>query len=185
MPTARQVMSDFGAVFQVAGLVEVRICITAALNPEELQGVFEDGIVDGRVHMECCRSVFAYDKEVFACCRKRSKIGSVQVFFFCADGVLFTKLINAFHRVESSVNPDVWLCGTFLDKSKVSSTWNFFTAVRIDDLEGHFLWIGDIGVLVVLRSESALVHSDGTSIVDVQRVQIASATVGTRSVYVR
>ena len=37
MPAAGQVVTDFGAVLQVAGFVKMRIRIAAALNAEELQ----------------------------------------------------------------------------------------------------------------------------------------------------
>ena len=100
MPAAGQVVTDFGAVLQVAGFVKMRIRIAAALNAEELQRVFENCIINGGVYMERCRCIFSDNEEVFACRRKRREVGSVQVFFLRADGILLAELIDTFQGVE-------------------------------------------------------------------------------------
>ena len=172
VPAAREVVVYLGTVFKVAGGVEMGLGVAATLDAEELQGVFEDGVVDGRVHVEGGRGVVAHDDVVFALGIEGREVGTVQVFFLRAGGVLRAELVDAGEGVERSVDPHVGLYDVLADERQVAATGNFPAGIRVDDLERHLRGVGHVGVLVVLWSESALVDADGAPVVDVQGVKV-------------
>ena len=85
-------MVDRGSVMQMAGSVHVGLCITATLDPEKFQRVFENGIENGRMHVERGGGVFPDDDEIFALFCQARKIGLGKLFgpalrFEIIDGV--------------------------------------------------------------------------------------------------
>lgn len=175
VPAAGEVVSDLGTVFQVAGLVEVRLRVTAALDAEELQGIFENGVVDGRVHVEGCGGVGAYDKEVLALGIERREVGAVEVFL-CSGGRVakFIELVF-FKGVERTVDVDAGFYDAPLDEGEVSTARDFLARIGVDDLESRFCWVGHVGVFIVLGAETALVDADRAPVIDVQGVQVSTA----------
>ena len=165
MPAACQVVTDFGTVFQVAGAVELGICITAALDAKELERVFKNGVIDRRMNMECGRGVFSNNKEVLACCRKRRKVGFVKRLSSgcCRIAELVERSAD---RFEGATNPNGWLgiCSKFL---QVSTTGNFLTRISVDHLKCRFLGVGNVGVFIVLRPKACLVDADGAPVIDI------------------
>ena len=175
VPAAGEVVLDLGAVFQVAGLVEVRFGVAAALDTEELQGIFENGVINGRMYVEGRRGVGAYDKVVLALGIERREVGTVKVFR-CGTGRV-AKLIELvfFKGVECPVDVDAGFYDALLDEGEVPAAGDFLARIGVNNLEGHFLRVGHIGVFIVLRAESALVDADGAPVVDVQGVQVSAA----------
>ena len=54
VPAAREVVPDGGAVLEVTWTVEMRFRVTTALHTKKLERVFENGVIDGRMDVECC-----------------------------------------------------------------------------------------------------------------------------------
>ena len=151
----------------------MRFRVAAALDSEELERVFEDGVVDGRMDMERGRGVRADDDEVFALLGKLGEVRAREELGLVAYGILRAEFVDARDGVERTVDPDVRLDG--LADIRSESAEFLFSAVRVDDgklgADGN---VGHVGVLVVLGTEPCLVQTYRAPVVDIQRIEVTA-----------
>ena len=175
MPTSRQVVPDFGTVLQVAGTMEVRLGVTATLNTKEHQRLFKNRVENGRMNVECRRSVLTNYNKVFTGCtrNKATKVSSVKCFYRRVYRVLVTKFIDARNRTKGAIHPDIGLYGIRRNQTE-RSTPGLFAAIRVDHRKLGVLRVRHIGILVILRPKATLVQANRSTVIDIQRIQITT-----------
>ena len=107
VPASGQVVPDGGAVFDMAGTVQLGMRVSATLDSKKFQSGFKNRIEQVFVDDELKRGVLPDDEEIGSRRSQIGKIRGVELFGAAGKGIRRTEFIDGIDGVESPVHPDV------------------------------------------------------------------------------